>query len=119
MKKNNINNKLYKFDITTFCSYTSGVEWDKQKSQKNLEKHGLDFICANEIFDGFYLEKQDTRIDYGEDRHMVLGALNGREVVMIYTMRDTKKRIISLRKANEREQKIYQQERLKALGCDD
>jgi uncharacterized DUF497 family protein len=123
--KKSINNKWLEsikklqtaLDNTTNCSYN--LEWDECKSLSNLEKHNLDFNAAHEIFNDFCLEQNDNRKPYGETRYILIGMYHGREAVMVYTQRGHKKRIISLRKANEREQKIYQQERLKALGCND
>lgn len=103
-------------DKTTECNHT--LEWDATKSSQNLAKHCLDFVTAVDVFQDFYIEQLDNRKPYGEERYIVLGNLQGREVVLIYTPRGNKKRIISLRKANAREQNIYQQERLKTLGYD-
>ena len=59
------------------------------------------------IFADAILTVADTRLDYGEDRFMTVGYLDGRMVVVVWTMRGTSRRIISLRKANEREQDAY------------
>lgn len=50
----------------------------------------------------------DDRYDYGEPRFITLGCLEGRVVVVAHTPRHKSSRIISMRKANEREQKNYQ-----------
>jgi uncharacterized DUF497 family protein len=55
---------------------------------------------------------EDTRYDYGEERFITLGLLAGRVVVIAHTPRGERTRVISMRKANSREQKTYQ-ERLK------
>jgi hypothetical protein len=52
---------------------------------------------------------EDTRIDYGEPRFITFGFLEGRMVVIAHTPRKDKTRIISMRKANNREQKTYQE----------
>jgi uncharacterized DUF497 family protein len=62
---------------------------------------------ATEIFGGATLTVEDDREDYGETRLITIGFLEGRMVVMIWTQRGSARRIISLRKANEREQKAY------------
>ncbi|AIA56824.1 hypothetical protein Acaty_2p0010 (plasmid) [Acidithiobacillus caldus ATCC 51756] len=52
---------------------------------------------------------QDNRKDYGEPRFVALGALNGRVMVVVYTQRGSGVvRIISFRKANSREVKVYE-----------
>jgi uncharacterized DUF497 family protein len=60
-----------------------------------------------EIFDGATLTVEDDRQDYGETRQITIGFLDARMVVMVWTQRGTVCRIISLRKANEREQRAY------------
>ena len=62
---------------------------------------------AAEVFADAVITVADTRLDYGEDRFMTVGYLKGRMVIVIWTMRGTSRRIISLRKANEREQDAY------------
>jgi uncharacterized DUF497 family protein len=89
------------------------IEWNSEKNIINRVKHGLDFEDAIFVFYGQTVTFLDDRKDYGEIRYITLGQLSGREVVMVYTIRENSLRIISLRKANEREKKIYK-ERLKA-----
>jgi uncharacterized DUF497 family protein len=89
-------------------------EWDDAKSETNLQKHGLSFEDASIVFSGPCVTFEDTRFDYGEQRFITLGALAGRIVVIAHALREDATRIISMRKANKREQKIYQ----KRLGED-
>lgn len=84
-------------------------EWDKKKSQENLSKHGLSFEDAHIVFSGPCITFEDRRADYGEERFITLGSLLGRVVVIAHTPRGEKTRIISMRKANSREKKIYQE----------
>jgi len=93
-------------------------EWDEAKSRINLEKHGLAFEDAEDVFEGDVITVVDRRKDYGEPRFATLGTLHGRVVFVAHTMRSGRVRIISMRKANEREQKIYQ-ERLAAHRLDE
>lgn len=83
-------------------------EWDEEKSQRNLEKHGLSFEDAEKVFSGPCVTFVDDRFDYEETRLISLGSLEGRIVVIVHTPRSESTRIISMRKANAREQKIYQ-----------
>lgn len=91
-------------------------EWDKKKSQENLSKHGLSFEDASIVFSGPCITFEDRRTDYREERFITLGSLLGRVVVIAHTPRGEKTRIISMRKANSREKKIYQ-ERLETNWC--
>lgn len=90
-------------------------EWDKKKNQINLEKHSLSFEDAEIIFESKTITFRDDREDYGEERFVTLGELKNRLVVVVHTQRDFVTRIISMRKANEREKKIYFK-RLKEIG---
>ncbi len=83
-------------------------EWHEEKSKANLLKHGLSFEDAETVFSGKCVTFEDDRFDYGERRLITLGKLEDRTVVIIHSPRDTGSRIISMRKANSREQKIYQ-----------
>ncbi len=70
------------------------------------------------MFSGVTVTVTDTRKDYGEARYIALGTLHGRVVVVVHTQRGETTRIISMRKANEREQRIYHTH-IAALGRDD
>ncbi len=88
-------------------------EWDEEKKQTNFSDHGLSFEDAETVFSGECVTFEDTRYDYGEPRFVTLGRLEGRTVVIAHTPRGGNTRIISMRKANSREQKTYK-ERLEA-----
>jgi uncharacterized protein len=82
-------------------------EWDAAKEVRNLEKHGVDFRRAIAIFDRYIVEIVDDRRDYRETRIRCLGEIGGRVYSVIYTWRGPNRRIISARKANERETRDY------------
>jgi uncharacterized DUF497 family protein len=82
-------------------------EWDENKNKANLSKHGLSFEDAEIVFSGECVTFEDDRFDYGERRLVTLGRLEGRVVVIAHTQRGENTRIISMRKANAREQEIY------------
>lgn len=82
-------------------------EWDKNKERSNLLKHGLDFDPVNMLFSSNMHVYEDTRKDYGEKRYIGLGLYLTRCLCIIYTKRGDAFRIISLRKASERETKEY------------
>ena len=81
--------------------------FDCAKRQLTLIHRGLDMARSGEIFDGDVLTIEDRRQDYGEPRFITVGHLDGRMVVTVWTPRAGIRRIISLRKANDREQAIY------------
>ncbi len=82
-------------------------EWDENKRQANIEKHGIDFADIRPIFSHPIVEFTDNRRDYGEIRTILLGQIKGRVLYVVYTQRGSIKRIISARKANKREQRKY------------
>jgi uncharacterized protein len=85
-------------------------EWDDHKNELNIEKHGFDFADAYRVFDWPMLVDFDDRNDYGEDRWIGIGLLNGRVVVIVFTEPDQNTtRIISLRKAILYERRCYEQ----------
>lgn len=79
------------------------IEFDPDKRDKTLAERGLDFARADEVFDGPTLTWRDDRSLYGEDRFISFGLLDGRHVVLVWTPRGEVRRIISMRKANDRE----------------
>lgn len=83
------------------------IEYPPAKRDATLAERGLDMARAAEIFDGDTLTVDDDRQDYGGTRQITIGFLDDRMVVMVWTQRGTARRIISLRKANEREQRAY------------
>ena len=85
-------------------------EWDEAKNRSNFAKHGLHFADAERVLTGPCVTFVDDRFDYGEERLITLGLLAGRVVIIAHVPRgDDITRIISMRKANRREQKIYQE----------
>lgn len=82
-------------------------EWDSEKNNANIAKHGIDFNFAKEIFSGIWLSKPDNRRDYGENRFLALGLWEEFVLLAVYTLRGQKIRIISVRRANTEERKIY------------
>jgi uncharacterized DUF497 family protein len=86
------------------------VTFDPAKRRKTLEERNLDFKDAPEVFDGRHKTVPDDRRNYGEDRFITIGRLAGRMVVLVWTLRMKVRRIISMRKANDREQKAYEKD---------
>ena len=84
-------------------------EWDEVKNEANLVKHGIDFEDAIGMFSGLVLEKVDSRRDYGKTRIIAIGAVDQRELVVVYTVRGQTRRIISARRAGSDERRAYHQ----------
>jgi uncharacterized protein len=92
-------------------------EWDDLKNQSKITKHGFNFGDASPIFNLPMLVYVDDREDYGEERYIGIGLLNGRFIVVVYTEPDEETvRIISLRKALSYERKRYEQYLKNRLG---
>ena len=82
-------------------------EWDESKNKENIRNHGLDFKDAREVFYGPRFTLDDLRFDYSEARSITIGFSNNRVVVVAYTELEDSIRIISMRKANAKEKKIF------------
>jgi hypothetical protein len=82
-------------------------EWDENKRKSNIQKHGIDFKDAKQVFEGITLTFQDNRFDYGEQRYITMGLLYEIVVVIAHTESEETIRIISMRKATKNEQKLF------------
>lgn len=82
-------------------------EWDENKNESNIKKHGIDFSDAMYIWEGPVYEKPDLRDYSGETRFNAFGMLDNRILAVAFTWRGEVCRIISARKANERERRAY------------
>ncbi|HXC14523.1 MAG TPA: BrnT family toxin [Stellaceae bacterium] len=83
-------------------------EWNRKKSLDTFADRDFVFEAARIVFRGTLVRRQDTRRRRSKERRfMVLGELYGRVVMIIYTPRGGKCRIISLRPANFVEREIY------------
>jgi uncharacterized DUF497 family protein len=83
------------------------IDYDPKKRETTLVERGLDFDDASQIFAGRHVSRIDDRFDYGETRVITVGFIYGRMVVTVWTERAQKRRIISLRKANDDEQAAF------------
>ncbi|MDX8129005.1 BrnT family toxin [Methylomonas sp. OY6] len=84
-------------------------EWDDTKSETCFRERGFDFAyAAKAFFDPNRLVRADNRRVYGEDRYQLMGMIHQRLFVVVYTPRPESLRIISARKANQREIKFYE-----------
>jgi uncharacterized DUF497 family protein len=92
------------------------VEWDEEKRQINLRKHGFDFYGIEAVFEADTLVILDNRFDYGEMRFVTFGLFHGRIVAVTHLQTDDLIRIISVRKATKNEQRKYFEQIANRLG---
>jgi uncharacterized protein len=83
------------------------IDFDLAKRTLTLTARGLDMARAGEVFEGKTLTIADNRYDYGEKRFITVGRLDHRMIFLVWTPRGSACRIISMRKANDREQSLY------------
>ncbi len=85
------------------------IEFDPEKNDRNVRERGISFDQARDFeWDGA-LVWRDTRRDYSEERFIALGLIGERLHSLVFTVRGDAVRIISLRKANRREELRYEQ----------
>ena len=83
-------------------------KWDPKKAAYNLRQHRVSFETAIGVFDDpFAIDDIDDREDYAEERSNILGLVEGRLLVVTYTLRGGTTRIISARKAEPHERRTY------------
>ena len=84
-------------------------EWEEAKSEACFTQRGFDFAyAAQAFFDPNRIMNTDTRHSYGEERHQLMGMIGQRLFVVVYTQRHDATRLISARKANQRELAHYE-----------
>lgn len=84
------------------------MDKDPTKDDRNIAARGLSLDLAGHLNWASALIWEDDRKDYGERRYCVLGFIENRLHSVVFTPRDGKPRVISLRKANKREVKRYE-----------
>ncbi len=85
-------------------------EWDTEKDSSNQKKHGVSFAEASEaFFDPFNLVIADPDHSLDETRSLLLGFAKGTILIVSFAERRDAVRIISCRKANTRERRMYEQ----------
>ena len=84
-------------------------EWDEQKAERNQAKHSVSFEFATRAFDDENrVTVIDNRRDYGETRYITLAKIDNRLYVVAFTLLSSIIRLISARKANNKEVKRYE-----------
>ncbi len=90
-------------------------EWNDEKSKLNLQKHQVSFEEAKKVFkDPMHISKLDHRFDYIEERWITLGTTTKDKILVVANMFFDENgeeiiRIISARKANQKERIFYEQ----------
>ena len=83
-------------------------EWDIEKDQLNQKKHRISFEEAADIFRYPTYEVTDDRVNYGEARYIAIGSNSKLAIItVVYTEREGRIRLISARRANKQERKLY------------
>lgn len=82
-------------------------EFDDNKSRNNLEKHGIDFLEAQKLWDDQNLLKIEARTE-DEPRFLVIGKIEANFWSAVITFRDSNIRIISVRKSRKEEIELYE-----------
>ena len=83
------------------------IEFDPVKSAKNAKERGLPFELATEIEWRKAVISIDDRFMYGEERRIAFAPMRGRLYAVCYVLRGRTRRIISFRKANKQEERLY------------
>lgn len=86
------------------------VVYDENKRLEVLNSRGLDFNDAAEVFAGFHLTRRDER-DYDEDRFQTVGEMKGQVVLVVWTLRGSTRRIITMWKLDHEERERYYRRR--------
>jgi uncharacterized DUF497 family protein len=85
-------------------------EWDENKAQANIQKHGVTFEEAAEVFFDPFYQTGDASVDESEERDFIIGyTFSQRLLLAVYTERDDRTRIISARPATRAERKVYEE----------
>lgn len=85
-------------------------EWDKEKAAANLKKHGVSFEEASTVWqDFFYIDLYDEEHSRKENRFLFIGeSEQNRLLIISYTERENKVRIISARELTSKEKREYE-----------
>ncbi len=80
-----------------------GFTWDEEKSERCQRERGFGFEDAVKIFENGFIEAEDRRRDYGEQRFVTIGQVDDIVITVVWTPRENRRRIISARPASRAE----------------
>lgn len=91
-------------------SKIKGFQWDKGNVDKSYQKHGITPNEAEEVFvDKNVGIERDIKHQETEERYIAIGVtLNEELLFVVFTMRDDMIRVISVRRANKKERRLYE-----------
>ena len=93
---------------------TDDFEWDDDKASACPSRHGVSFEEATYVFDDpDSIDEPDDRFIYGEERWNLMGFGETELLVVAYTMRGERVRIISVRRPDPHERERYDRLRSK------
>ena len=85
-------------------------EWDEDKAKGNVRKHGVTFEEAVEVFFDPFYQTGDASMDAGEQRDFIIGYTFALHLLLVvYTARGERNRIVSARPATRTERKLYEE----------
>jgi uncharacterized protein len=85
-------------------------EWDEGKARSNIQKHGVTFEDATEVFFDPFYQTGDASVDDNEERDFIIGyTFSQRLLLAVYTERGDRTRIMSARAATRAERKVYEE----------
>jgi len=88
--------------------YKGRFIWNRLKAQANERKHRISFEKATEVFDDpFFIEEYDEEHSGNEDRYNIVGFVEGKHIIVSFTLRDNFVRVFSARKADAEEEGAY------------
>ncbi|MBA4162775.1 MAG: hypothetical protein C0515_11990 [Novosphingobium sp.] len=87
------------------------IEYDPAKRDQVLAERGLDMARCDEAFGGFHLTRHDDKHSEAEDRYISVGKLDADVVIIVWTPRDTLRRIVTMWKANDNERQKFEEAR--------
>jgi uncharacterized DUF497 family protein len=108
----NLTNDIKKVYFRYRNSRKYSFEFDEEKSASNLEKHGIDFLKAQELWQDRNVARTKLNTT-SEERWRFVGQIDGKYFTAITTYRNKKIRIISIRRSRKNEVEEYESERNK------
>ena len=97
----------FRTELLTQVTLIIQIQFDEAKRAATIKAGGLDMARAGAVLDGPPLTVEDDRQDYSEVRFITIGVLDDAMAVLVWTPRDEACWIISIRRANERERRLY------------
>lgn len=93
-------------------SNNQGFEFDENKSQTNKQKHGLDFLEAQALWDDDEMLEFPAKKVQEEERFFAIGIINQKYWTAVITYRSANIRIISVRRSRIEEIQVYESRRI-------